>query len=250
MADPGSGQRAPDQTEPVRSRFVYAVGQLAPQFPSLGVEKEFAQLANRLGRGGLVEMELLRQVLEVPENRYLARHLCWVFTSQHVEAFTMLPRDETDLTQLVEMISPNNSEEIVHVVVGRSSPGPADSPCIAAGLPTVTPDQLLAFTVDEFTQAVPDVGATADQETAGEQELPATSRNEVGEQFQAVVREVFVRLTRRADNHGITDDHRAFNYVALRYPPIYHIVDQAYREGKRLVSERLKITRAVVGCLG
>jgi hypothetical protein len=240
VAASGSGQRAPDQTGSARSRgqsaFVYAVGRLAPQFPSLGVEKEFAQLTEGLGGGGLVEIELLRGVLDVPENRYLGRHLCWVFTTQHVEAFTVLPRDDADVTRLVEMISPDESEGVVHVVVGRFSPGAADSPCVASRLPTVIADQLLAFTLDEFAQALPDADTAADKEMLGEQQPTPPGGNGAPEQFQAVVREVFVRLTRRADNYGIADDHRAFNYIALRYPPIYHTVMQAYRQGKRLVS--------------
>jgi hypothetical protein len=136
----------------------------------------------------------------------------------------------------VETISPDEPEEMVHVVLGRFHPILADLPCAAAGLPAVTADQLLTFTLSEFAQALPGADAPAVQGAADEQEPPAEDRDDDRGRSHALVREVFARLTRRADNYGITDDHRAFNYVALRYPAIYHAVAQAYREGKWLVS--------------
>jgi hypothetical protein len=218
------------------SGLVYAVGRLAPQFPSLGVEKEFAQLAQGAYQGGLVEMGSLRRVLDAPENRYLGRHLCWVFTAQHVDAFAVLPRDDADVDRLVAVLSPTESEDVVHVVVGRSAPtGAIDSPCAASGLPTVVADQLLAFTLDEFAAALPDADAAPGEEGPPTGDPPARDDDQTRKQFQAVVRDVFTRFTRSADNRGIAEEHRARNYCALRYPNVYHAVLQAYREGKMLV---------------
>lgn len=217
---------------------VYAVGQLAPQFPSLGVEKEFAQLT-RGATGRLVEAELLREVLSDPDNRFFGRHLCWVFTTQQVDAFVVLPREDADVTRLVELLPSGDSDDVVHVVVGRSvSPGALDSPCPESGLPMVVADQLLAFTLDEFAAALPDSDAETDSERAPSApgiEPAADGGGGSREQFQAVVRDVFHRLTRRADNYGISEEHRALNYVALRYPPLYHAVAQAFDNGKMLV---------------
>jgi hypothetical protein len=200
-----------------RAGAVYAVGQLAPQFPSLGVEKEFAQLIGGISPGS-VETAMLREVLSDPDNRFLGRHLCWVFNTQQVDAFVVLPRDEADVIRLTESLPAGDSgeEEVVHVVVGRPArAGVIDSPCAASGLPAVVADQLLAFTLREFAAALPD---------AGTEQAPSAD----------VVRQVFHRLTRRADNRGISDEHRALNYLALRYPPIYHAVAQASAGGKVL----------------
>jgi hypothetical protein len=193
------------------SGFVYAVGRLSPQFPTLGVEKEFVQLAGEVEQRGLVETALLRWVLDNPENRYLGRHLCWVFTTQHVEAFTVFPRDDTDVARLVEMISPAASEDLVHVVVGRSVRGGIDSQCASLNLPAVVADQLLAFTLDEFAKALPDGAVASGEATSCGEQAETPERDQDGEQFQAVVRELFPRLTRRAENRGIADEHRALN---------------------------------------
>ena len=51
-----------------------------------------------------------------------------------------------------------------------------------------------------------------------------------------VIRELFFRLTRRADNQGFSDINRAFNYAALRYPALYHATLRALDDGKALLS--------------
>lgn len=206
---------------------VYAVGLLSPQFPSIGVEKEFAQLTAGAHQGDRIEVGLLQQVLDSPDNAYLARHLCWVFASSGVDIFTVLPRDDAEVARLVEMLSSEATDDLVHVVVGRTISGPADSPCAASGLAAVRADQVLAFTPAEFAAAMPEDASHGNDAVPS----PATG----GSDFQAVVREVFTRLTRGAGNRGYADEHRARNYVALRYPPIYHAVRQAQRDGKVLV---------------
>jgi hypothetical protein len=40
-------------------------------------------------------------------------------------------------------------------------------------------------------------------------------------QFGAAAGEVFDRILQMTDNAGATDDHRALNYLAMRYPGIY-----------------------------
>jgi hypothetical protein len=205
---------------------VYAIGLLSPQFPSIGVEKEFAQLTAGAHQGDRIEVGLLQQQLANPDNAYLARHLCWVFASSGVDTFTVLPRDDAEVARLVEMLSPEASDDLVHVVVGRTIFSAADSPCAASGLPAVRADQVLAFTPGEFAAAMPE-----DASNGNDAAPPATG----SAGLPAVVREVFTRLTRGAGNRGFADEHRARNYVALRYPPIYHAVRQALRDGKVLV---------------
>ena len=207
---------------------VYAVGTLTAQTPSLGVEKELAQLTAGAHQGDQVEVELLQQVLRNPETSYIGWHLSWVFASEGVDTFTVLPRTETDLARLAEVLSPAGAEEAVHAVVGRTVPCPMDGPCAASGLPTVQADQVLAFTLQQFAEAL-----SEDERSAGEK--PAAARGKASRaEFEAVVRRLFPRLTRGAGNHGLADEHRARNYLALRYPAIYHAVRQAEGDGKVL----------------
>jgi hypothetical protein len=208
---------------------VYAVGTLTVQTPSLGVEKELAQLTAGAHQGGQVEVELLQQVLRNPETAYIGWHLSWVFASEGVDTFTVLPRTETDLARLAEVLSPAGAEEVVHAVAGRTVPCPPDAACAASGLPTVQADQVLAFTLQEFAAALPEDEKSADEKS------PAARGEADRAEFEAVVRGLFLRLTHGAGNRGFADEHRARNYLALRYPAGYHAVRQAQREGKVFV---------------
>ena len=70
----------PVPPEPVLPAFVYAVGQVEPRFPSLAVEKEFAQASGRGDNEGLTDRQALQAVISERQNRYLARQLCWGFS--------------------------------------------------------------------------------------------------------------------------------------------------------------------------
>ena len=207
---------------------VLAVGQLAPQFSSLSVEKYFAQLSGEVTQGALVEMAILQHVLSDPDNRWLGRHLSWVLTTQHVDTFAVVPRDLDDIVRLAEMISTSESDDVVHVVIGRSATVPVDAPGAPPGLPAVFADQLLGFTIDQFVAALPGTGT-------GEGDEPSAASADSREQFQAVARDLFIRMTRRAGNNGIADEHRAINYLALQHPGIYHLVAQENLDGKALI---------------
>jgi hypothetical protein len=132
-----------------------------------------------------------------------------VLTALDAEVFTVAPRDDGDVVRLAEMLSPELPEDVLHIVVGRSAPGQTDTPCAVAGLPVIVADQLLAFTLDEFAAALP----VPDGADAG------------------AIREVFLRLTRRSDNRGTSDEHRALNYLAVRYPDFYRVVLDAHERG-------------------
>src|SRR5215218_8870367 len=58
--------------------YVYAIGRIEARFPRLSVEKEFAQAAGRSETAGQTDQQTFFSVLSRPENRYLARQLCWV----------------------------------------------------------------------------------------------------------------------------------------------------------------------------
>jgi len=213
---------------------VYVVGRLAPQAPTIGVEKELATITAGAFQGGELEVGLLRQVLDNPADAYLGRHLCWIVACQDVDALTVMPRDDAEIQRLAGALSA--AEDVVNVIVGKTVPAASDWPCAAAGLPAVQADQVLAFTLKEFAakllgkdsaEGEPEEDAAEGLKLPGEDEIDDVS-------FQAV-RAVFLRLTRGAGNRGFTDEHRARNYVAVRYPGFYHAAIQARRDGKVLV---------------
>lgn len=63
-------------------QYVYVLGQIDFRLPSLSVEKEIAQIVGRSQSAGLTDREAVAQAVAQPENRYLARQLCYVLSVQ------------------------------------------------------------------------------------------------------------------------------------------------------------------------
>jgi hypothetical protein len=183
--------------------YVYAIGRIEARFPRLSVEKEFAQAAGRTETAGQTDQQTFFSVLSRPENRYLARQLCWVLTIQGLETYILYPRDPADIDRLVEAIRPRPSPLDIDVVVGVR--GPIASPDLCNGLmvPIVVFDQVYSFDRDALIKAIP---------------RPEKVKEE---RFQAAAAEVLDRILLLTDNAGGTDEHRALNYLTLRYPGIY-----------------------------
>jgi hypothetical protein len=188
------------------SPFVYALGQVAPRFPTLAVEKEFAQGAGRADATGLTDREALHAVLSDRGNRYLVRQLCWVLVIEGLETYLLAPRDPADLDLLVEAVRPRPNPGDLDVVIGVRGPLAPPEACGGLGVPVVVFDQLYSFDRDALLEAIP-----------RPDEIP---ENE-DERFRATAAELFDRILQVADNAGATDEHRAVNYLAVRYPAIY-----------------------------
>jgi hypothetical protein len=195
--------------------FVYAVGRLRAEFPNEGVKKEFVQLTG-VDPDALVQVSDLKDALVSPESRYLARHVCWVFRGQTSDSCSVVARDNRDLDELLDLLT-TDEEEVIETLVGSPVTG-VSSPCIAAGLVAVWPDQVLRFTMQEFIEA-----------------LPGPEMPDATDQYRSAVRTLFTHLTQRAGNQGLADQHRALNYLALRYPQLYHLTFRLLREGKALI---------------
>jgi hypothetical protein len=235
VACPTCGQLNPPpglRVSPVGpGQLVYAVGTLNAQFCSLAAEKAFAQLTEGAHQGDQVEVQLLQQVLSSPENVWFGHYLGWPFTSasEGFDIFHVLPRHDADVVRLAEILSPPEGDEVVHVIVGKTVPTPADSPCAASGLPTVQANRVWAFTLQQFARAMP-VG-----ESSSKEKPPAASSKTDRAEFEAVVRRVFLQLTRGTGNRGLAPEHVACNYLACEFSPLYRAVWQAQRDDKVLV---------------
>jgi len=203
---PGASQapaQAPEalQAQAPGSPLVYALGRVEPRFPSIAIEKEFAQATGRADTAGLTDREAMRTVLQ--DNRYLARQLCWVLTIEGLETYLLVPRDPGDLQLLADTLRPSPRPADVDVVIGVRGPIAPPEVCNGLMLPIVVFDQLYSFDVPSFIQAIP-----------RPDEVPA-------ENFEPVAEEVFARVMQLTDNAGATPEHRALNYLSLRYPAIY-----------------------------
>ena len=100
------------------SAITTAIGRIEARFPRLSIEKEFAQVTGRAETAGQTDQQAFYNVLSKPENRYLARQLCWVLTIQGLETYIVHPRDPRDFDRLVEAIRPQPSPMDIDVVIG------------------------------------------------------------------------------------------------------------------------------------
>jgi hypothetical protein len=198
--------------------FVYALGRIEPQFPTLAVEKEFAQATGRADLTGLTDRETVHALLADPANRYLARQLCWVFTVEGLEMYLAYPRDSQDLSLLIDAVRPNPRATDVDVIIGVRGPiAPADA-CNGLMVPIVVFDQLYSFDVDGLLGSIP---------------RPASIEED---RFAAAAEEVFSRMQKMADNAGATDEHRALNYLSVRSSAIYARAAQSFGDNAALDS--------------
>ena len=183
--------------------YVYAIGRVEARFPNLAAEKEFAQATGRTDTVGKTDQQTFHAVLSKRENRYLVRQLCWVLTIQGLETYLLLPRDPVDIDLLVEAIRPAPSPNDIDVVIGMRGPIAPPEMCNGLMVPIVAFDQIYSFDRDALIKAIPKPEKT----TAA--------------QFGPAAEELFNRIRQLTDNAGATDDHRALNYLAMRYPAIY-----------------------------
>jgi hypothetical protein len=194
---PGSTQAAQPQS------FIYAIGKIEPRFRDIYVEKEFAQATGRVETKGLTDHAALRTVLAQPENRYLVRQLCWVVTIRGVETYLLVPRDPMDFALLVETLRSRPTPSDLDVVIGVKGPIAPPQMCNGLLVPIVFFDQIYSFDQESLINSIPK------PEKANAKE------------FAAAAEELFSRIMRITDNAGATDEHRALNYLAVRYPAIY-----------------------------
>jgi|SRR5829696_2235153 len=182
---------------------VYALGRIEARFPDLAAEKEVAQASGRTYTAGRTDQETFHAVLSERGNRYLVRQLCWVLTIQGLDTYLLWPRDSADIDLLVDAIRPAPSPNDVDVVIGLRGPIAPPAMCNGLMVPIVVFDQIYSFDRDALIKTIP----KPDKISA--------------ERFRPAAEELFNRMMQVTDNAGATSEHRALNYLAMRYPAIY-----------------------------
>jgi len=228
---PASACRATETTS-----FVFALGRVEPRFSSPAVEKEFAQAVGRTDTAGQNDRQTLHAILADRANRYLARHMCWVFTIEGLETYILVPRDPSDVELLIDAVRSRPQPTDVDVVIGQRGPlAPAEA-CGGLSVPIVAFDNLYSFEREELIAAIP---------------RPDGISEDSDDQFRATATELLDRIMQMADNAGATDEHRALNYLAVRYPAIYARTAEAHHAEGALTEvevrpSRLSGTRRIV----
>src|SRR5262245_15639832 len=98
--------------------YVYALGRIEPRFPTLEVEKEFAQVTGRAETAGLSDRAVVQRILLERQNRYLARSLCWVFSIERIDTYILRPVDPSDMDMFVEAVRPTPDPSDVDCIIG------------------------------------------------------------------------------------------------------------------------------------
>jgi PatG Domain len=237
-ANSGGGEALPDNgrgimpspqanadTGAMTPAYVYAIGRIQPRFPTLSAEKEFAQATGRAETTGLSDRRALHTVLSQRENRYLARQLCWVVAIEGLDTYILRPRDPADLDLLVAAVRPTPRPTDADVVVGVRGPIAPPELCNGLMIPIVMFDQVYSFDVDSLIKSIP------------------RPKKVVAEDFAAGAEELFYRIMQMADNAGATDEHRAVNYLAVRYPAIYTMAAEAFGRNGSLAAVDVRLSR-------
>lgn len=216
--------------------FVYAIGRVEARFPKKSIEKEFAQATGRTDTAGKTDQEAFHAVLAKRENRYLARQLCWVMTIQGLETYILAPRDPADFDLLAEAIRPTPSPLDLDVVIGIKGPIATPDACNGLMVPIVVFDQIYSFNRDALINSIP----RPEKMTAAK--------------FKPTAEEVLDRVLQLTDNAGSADDHRAVNYLAVRYPAIYSVTAEQHEKnfslaGVEVRPSRLSGTRKIVDAI-
>jgi hypothetical protein len=212
--------------------FIYALGQIEARFPRLSLEKEYAQAVGRIETKGLTDRQVLHAALSLREHRYLARQLCWVLTVQGMESYILLPRVQEDLDLLVQVLEPQPVPWI-NAVIGVRGPIAPPEYCNGLLVPVLAFDQIYSFDRASLIKAIPKPESIA------------------AEDFSSAAEELFDRVFQLADNAGATDEHRALNYLTMRYSAIYSKVAEEFANNFSLdavdaTASRLSGTRKVM----
>jgi PatG C-terminal/PatG Domain len=163
------------------------------------------------------EGERMHHVLASPDNQYLVRNLCWVFSVRGQDAFVLSPADPMDWKLLPETLEEGSGGR-VDVVIGHL--GPPAGPCAGLGLPLVHFDRLHSFSRTQLLEQLDGLREA--------RELPADHFRQAFDQLIALAE----------DNPGTAEADRALNYLVLRYPDIYQLVTEQLTAGRALESVR------------
>ncbi|HSY00472.1 MAG TPA: hypothetical protein VLG91_24275 [Streptomyces sp.] len=209
--------------------YVYVLGRVRAVFPDLSVQHEFSQVASADGIRDATDADALHRVLSAPENRYLARQMCYVLSVQGLDTYVLEPVDPMGLDDLVAALRPVRDSRDLAVVVGTLGPVLPPGACQGLSVPVVHVEKIWAFDSRELIEAIdrPD----------------DTSRKE----FERTAREVLDRVLQLNNNAGLDPTHRALNYLTVREQEIYRKTSDMRAEGYTLSGVEAGPSRLSVG---
>ena len=190
--------------------YVYALGHIEPRFPRLGVEKEFAQVTGRAQTSGLTDRQALHAVLSEPAEPVPRRQL--------LDLHHRGPRNIHPATSRTRGTSPNWSLRCGRHQAQWTS---TSSSASAAQMPRRN------SVTDSWSRSLRSTSCTTS--TGMPSSRPSRGRTSCSRQFEAAA--PGAPRTDPADGRqrGATDEHRATNFLAVRYPAIYALAASGMR---------------------
>lgn len=193
---------------------ILAWGKIRLSYPSESVEKQFAQVIGRHDSRGRAELQVIRDVLEKPETRYLARMACWTLDIMDAPAYVLRPKETSDYRLLVDALRPASPSSI-DVVVGEIRGLASAKECNNQQLPLAVFETAYIFEKKELIEKM-----------SKPEKVPAKD-------FEAIAQEIFERAMRPNKGTGL-DIPR--NFVFLFYDKTYALAAQKISEGYSLTS--------------
>ncbi len=195
---------------------VYVIGHIEPRFPLLSIEREVRQVTARGGGGKDTDREMMARLLRDPNNKYLVRQLCWVLTVMGVEIYILVPRDG-DYQPLVDAYRAEPDPGDLELVIGVRGPIAPPTMCNGLLVPIVIFDQIYAFDRKALLDSI-------------------QKPKDADQNFSKAAGEMFDRIIQQSDNAGATDEHRALNYLAVRYDRVYSLAAEQFRNNASFTS--------------
>ena len=191
-----------------RPSYVYAIGKVTHRFPNKSIELELFQATGRTPTdetSSITREEVVHKVLTDTANRYLARQICYVFKIGGLETYIVIPSDPLDIDRLAQALRPAPGVGDIDLIIGRKGPIASAEVCNGLLIPIIAVDQIYSFDRDILMKAIP------------------KRKGESDDQFKKTSEALFHNIIQITDNAGATDQHRAINYLAVRYDEKYTI---------------------------
>jgi hypothetical protein len=139
-----------------------------------------------------------------------------VFSVAGLETYLLVAGDSADLDLLIGSLRADPSPTDMDIVIGVKGPLAPPSACNGLMVPIVSFNQIYSFDRAALVKSIPrPKGASA-------------------QTFEATAQDVLDRILQLADNAGASDEHRAVNYLIVRYPAIYGAAAEAFGRDESL----------------
>jgi hypothetical protein len=187
--------------------FVYAIGTVEAEYPNVAIEREM----QIMGIGIEAEPEVPMRSTEDrhwqhavltrdrKRTRYLARQLSWRLTIEDLPAFVLKPRDCCDIDDLIDRLKRPKYPKS-ETGKGKKGKTTASDPIIAS---VALPQDLDVI-----------VGVRGDNTPDGIEVYVDQIFGISPERLSLPIHAYFSQI---ADNYGLTDEDRAYNFLAARY---------------------------------